>query len=385
MIGGGSLCLLNLVKALDKEKFNPIVLLKNYGPLCDELEKHGACVILESKIGTVPYNQSLLKFRPAKQMIQMWLSLSKVKFWIQKLNPDIVHINTMMMYPYAIPAKKNRSKVVLHIREHWPENQNILQLNLARKIIKKYVDRIVAINKTSANVINLPQKTKIIYDWIDFKGRDSFLDFERIFGEKNKNNKVYLFLGGISKIKGLLEVTNAFNNYLTSPNDRLLVVGCDTKDIIFDGLRGRVKKVMHFFKYYSFSDKFKLIAQKNERIVCIPATSQVKTLIDQSYCTLAYPTIPHAILPIAESIYLGKPVLSAETSEALEYSNDGKGATLFPINDEEKFVNALKYVSENGEEINRKANENKDVIRKMFSEKRNKKELNELYNSMVNE
>ena len=56
---------------------------------------------------------------------------------------------------------------------------------------------------------------------------------------------------------------------------------------------------------------------------------------------MVFPTIPHAIIPIAESIYLGKPIISAETPEAIEYSNEGKGALLFKINDEEDFAKLL--------------------------------------------
>lgn len=382
-IGGGSLCLLNLVKAVDKEKFNPIVLLKAHGPLCTELEKVGASVFIEPSLNTVPYNRSLFRFNSMKQILKVLFSIKKVESWIYKLKPEILHINTMMMYPYAIPGKRLKTKVIIHAREHWPRNENIFQLNFAKKIINKYADLVIAINKTSSGVINLQEKTEIIYDWIDFNGRDNFIDFKTLFGKDYKQYKVYLFLGGISRIKGLMEVTKAFNNNLTSKNDRLLIVGCDSKEIIFKGKRGKVKKIMHLFRYYSFSDKFKLIAQKNDRIVCIPATSHVKSLIEQAYCTLAYPTIPHAILPIAESIYLGKPVLSANTPEALEYCNNGKGATLFPMNNELEFIKALKYVSENELEVTQKAIDNKDVIKDIFSLKHNREKLNRLYNNIL--
>lgn len=382
-IGGGSLCLLNLVKVLDKEKFNPIVLLKAQGPLVAELEKAGATVYIEPYLTTVPYNKALYKFKTIKQVLKMFFSIKRVYSWVEKLKPEIVHLNTMMMYPYAIPAKKLKSKVIVHAREHWPSDENVFQLNFAKKIIHKYADLVIAINKTSASVINFPEKTEIIYDWIDFKERDNFIDFKMLFGTGYKKNKVYLFLGGISRIKGLMEVTNAFNNNLTSKNDRLLIVGCNSKEILFDGIRGKVKKILHLFNYYSFSDQFKLIAQKNDRIVCIPATSQVKSLIEQAYCTLAYPTIPHAILPIAESIYLGKPVLSANTPEALEYSNNGKGATLFPMNNESEFIKALMYVAENKGEVYKKALESKDIIRDRFSSKYNSEKLNRVYNNIL--
>ena len=40
-IGGGSYCLLNIVKALDRSLWEPIVALKEDGPLTGEIKKMG--------------------------------------------------------------------------------------------------------------------------------------------------------------------------------------------------------------------------------------------------------------------------------------------------------------------------------------------------------
>jgi len=372
-----------MVKELNKEKFNPIILLKSLGPLCEELEKVGATVIIEPSINTVPYNRTLFSINSIRQIVAILISIKKVKYWIKKTKADIVHINTMMMYPYAITAYKLKRKVIVHIREHWPSNENVFQLNFAKKIIKNYTNLIIAINKTSANVINLPSKTQIIYDWIDFKDRDRFIDFNTLFGKEYKKLKVFLFLGGIQKIKGALQVVRAFNENIKFKDARLLFVGCDTKQILYTGFKGWIKKILHYFNYFTYSDQIKKIAQKDDRIICIPSTNQVKSLFDQSYCTVIYPTIPHAIIPIAESIYLEKPVLSAETPEALEYSNKGKGARLFKINDNNSFINEFNYMYQNSEEVYKSASENMNDIKELFSLETNARILNRLYNNLA--
>ena len=53
VIGGGSFCLLNIIKQLDKNTYTPIVLLKSDGPLAVELKKIGATVYFEKSISTV--------------------------------------------------------------------------------------------------------------------------------------------------------------------------------------------------------------------------------------------------------------------------------------------------------------------------------------------
>ena len=83
-IGGGSFCLLNMIKKLDRNSYNPIVLLKNDGPLCTELEKLGVKVILEKSISTVPYNKSVFTILSIKQIFLILKSLKRVKYWIKK-------------------------------------------------------------------------------------------------------------------------------------------------------------------------------------------------------------------------------------------------------------------------------------------------------------
>jgi glycosyltransferase involved in cell wall biosynthesis len=378
-LGGGSLCLLNLVKELDKENYNPIVLLKNWGPVCEELKRVGATIIIEPTLNTVPYNRPLFEINSIRQIIPMMLSIKKVKYWIKKTDAQIVHINTMMMYPYAIPGFTLSRKVIIHIREHWPIDQHFLQLKFARKIIDKYTDLIISINKTSAEIINLPHKTEIIYDWIDFNGRDKFIDFKDIFGNDHEVLKVFLFLGGIQKTKGSLQIVKIFSENIKSKDARLLFVGSDSKQISYQGIKGVIKKLLHLFNYLTYSDKIKKIAQQDDRIVFIPTTNQVKSLFEQAYCTVVFPTIPHAIIPIAESIYLGKPIISAETPEALEYSNKGKGATLFKMNDEDDFINKLIHISQNKEKIYNKSYDNSNFVKKLFSLEKNSSKLNRLY------
>ena len=340
-LGGGSLCLLNIVKKLDKERFNPIVLLKNNGPLCKELEENGAKVILENSINTVPYNRSLLNIGSIRQIISVLWSIKTIKYWIIKTKADIVYINTMMMYPYAIPAKNADKKVIIHMREHWPKDQNVFQFKIAKTIIDKYSDIVVAINQTSSDILGLSKKTKIIYDWIDYENRDEYVDFNFLFGDNYKSLKIFLFLGGMQIIKGAFEVVKIFSENIADENARLLFVGSEGKDYENTSTyKGKIKSILRMLGLSVFSDNIKHIAQQDDRIVFIPTTSQVRSLIEQSNFLISFPTIPHAILPIAESIYLKTPVISADTPEAREYSNNGKAAILYELNNKKAFLGA---------------------------------------------
>jgi len=383
-VGGGSYCLLNMVKRLDRELFNPIVLLKNHGPLCDELEKLGATVVLDNSISIVPYNSFVFSLDSLKLIYSMLFSLHRVEYWIKKTDADIVHINTMMMYPYLFLINKLGKKAVIHIREHWPKNEHKFQLNIALRIIKRYADKIIGINEQSAQIVDAPEKTTVIYDWIDFENRDEKIDFTKLFGPEYEKLKIFLFLGGTIWLKGPLEVIEVFSKYVTSKDARLLIVGCDTKELEFKGIRGNVKKLLSLFNYNTYANKVKLLAQKDDRIVFIPSTYQIKSLIEQSFCMVSFFTIPHANLPIAESTWLGKPTISTYTPEAVEYSANCKASLLFEMNNKDDFKNKIQFALDNEELMCEYAQDGISVIREKFDPIINSSKLNNIYKCLIN-
>ena len=68
-IGGGSFCLLNIIKSLDRKKFNPMVLLSNPGPLSFELNK--ICQGFDSDVRAMLYNQSFFKLGSVSQLFSI--------------------------------------------------------------------------------------------------------------------------------------------------------------------------------------------------------------------------------------------------------------------------------------------------------------------------
>ena len=382
-LGGGSLCLLNIIKELDKSKFTPIVLLKNEGPLTVLLNKMGVSVFIENTISPIPYNQSLFSLNSIKQYYSTLSSLKLYKKWFLKINPDILHVNTMMMYPYAQLAYKLNKKVIIHMREHWPKNEHQTQFSIARYFINKYSDKIIAINKTSAIILNLPEKTEIVYDWIDFKGRDGKVNLKEEYGIDVNKEKVFLFLGGAQLIKGAYEVISVFSKKTIGNNVKLLVIGLE--DIEFDttGLKAIIKKGLRKINLPVKGDKLKSLLQNNKNIIKLPKVSDVLSLYQQVYCVVSFPTIPHAILPIAEAIWNRTPVISADTPEAREYSFNGASAKLVPINNIKLLEKAILYAINNEENFKIKTGNGVEHIKNTFNKKINSSKLNRIYSDML--
>ena len=86
-VGGGSYCLYNLLKAIDRTVFEPVVLLPGYGSLCDEISKLDIRIEYMPGMSTYPYSTSLLSYRSVRKLMGLiWV------LWFQWLNSEIMKV-----------------------------------------------------------------------------------------------------------------------------------------------------------------------------------------------------------------------------------------------------------------------------------------------------
>ncbi len=372
VVGGGSFCLLNVIKNIDRTKFYPIAALKSYGSLSEELKKLGIEVVIFKKMHDMPYNLSLLKTSRVLQYIKLFSSLRDFKSLLISYRIDIVYLNNMMICDYLKPAKELGLKTILHVREHWPLDEHVHQLNRARKIVSKYADKIIAINRYSASIFSdCEDRTTIVYDWIDMESRRKEISYNHLFNCDASNLKVVLFTGGFSSLKGALSVVETFSTCAKGDDFRLLILGGE-KVPLARGFKSLLKGFLHRCGLYYYYDKIlKQKIESDKRIVCIPGIYEITNIIEQSYCFVSNFGIPHANLALAEALILGTPSLAAATDESYEYSGEGRYALLSKFGDKEDFSKKFVELLENRDLWKNKANEGSLCIQRMFSPKRN--------------
>ena len=375
-IGGGSYCLLNIIKAIDKELYVPVVALISEGPLADELRKLNVEVVIFHWMAAIPYNRGLLQRGSLRAYWNIKKSIPALKELLKEKHIDILYLNNMMLCRYLQPAKECGCKTVVHVREHWPLNEHKRQLEWARHCIYGYADKMIAINHYSASMFPKKEAT-IVYDWIDMENRYISMPMSDIFGEDLTDKKVFLYMGGMQRIKGAYEVIKVFSETVKDPNFRLLVMGF-TKELSGKGKIGKIKMLLYRLGIPTYEYKVKMQIRKDNRISCMSGVYEIKDIVEQAYGMLSYFTIPHANLAMAESIILGTPVIAARTEEAEEYSLGGKLASLFEINNIRDFErNILNYIANDNELRGKLTMEEREKVAEMFSKERNIAVLNQ--------
>ena len=369
-IGGGTYCLLNILKEIDKGKYKPIVLLRTDGDLVKEISALGIEIFFMTSMTLVPYNRSYWERGIIRTYRAIKKSFPAFEEVLDRISPDAVYFNTMMLAPYLEIAKKKGYKTIIHLREHWPLNQHIKQLSKIQNTISRYADQIIAINGYSSSMI--PNRdVAIVYDWIDLSNRYEYRPFDEIFGEDSSKLKVYLFTGGLQDIKGAAEVVEFFSNQIIGGEKRLLMVGV-APEPNYKGLKNKIRYYLaKTGLYYVYEYKVRKMISSDKRIVCIPATYALKHIMQQAYCNLSFFTIPHANLALAESIIVGTIPLAAKTEESIEYSNGGDLALLFELGNKDDLVMKLNELDKNYGEFKDRLFKDGHIVAELFDRKRN--------------
>lgn len=379
-IGGGSYCLLNLLKEVDRDRFDPIVLLKNEGPLSEEVKNLGIEVVYMPMLQVVPYNKPLAMPASIRMYYNVWKSLGEFNRIMTELGVDILYLNNSLLYPYLKIAKASGVRTVIHIREHWPLHEHRIQLRWFQKWISDYSDKIVAINEFSQSMVpGVEEKKRVIYDWIDFTDRDKPCDLNDLMSEDVSGKKIYLYTGGMQDIKGVCEVLESFSE-LCGDEYRLLAMGVYTPE--FKGVCGAVKRLLSLCGYKVPGMRVYDCLKRDHRIIAVPMTYQIKNIIEQSYCVLSFFKIPHANLVLAESIILNIPVVAASTPESLEYSLNGELAILCRFHDVKDFKNIISDIDFRRTEVLSRLTEKSFVIKNKFDREINAAVFREILESL---
>ena len=367
-VGGGSYCLLNLLKELDRTVFEPLVLLPGEGSLCEEIARLGIRVDFFPGMTAYPYCETLASYRSLRRLARLLRSFSGFSGYLKEWAPDIVYFNTLMLFPYLRTARRAGCKTVLHVREHWPPDAHVLQLAGIRRAVYRYADQLVAINRFSASLF--PRKEAVtVYDWIDLEARKG-PGIEELTGDACRGCTVYLYLGGMVPIKGAREVLRTFSEVIRGEDRRLLALGIvpPADPVPPSGIRAWL---LSRKKGKRYEDAVLDLCARDQRIICLPAFYDLAAILRQADGYVSFFTIPHANLALAECILSGTPAVAARTDESLEYSDDGRLGLLYEQGNLEEFQTAWEKLDKDPALLDERLQAGAGKVSLLFDRERN--------------
>lgn len=320
-IGGAPISMINIIKELDRSKFEPVVLLLKNSEVANLLKHENIPYI-------TPRNKFYLNYYKyyshSKAGYIKWYEIHRLLInsvcWIlsryifsfiilKDLDFDIIHLNSSVLTDWLYAAKR-KGKTIIHIREPFSSGYLGIRKWFFTRQMKKYADHIIAISNDNACRINIPGKTTVIYNFTEIPNVVTIQN-------NHKDNKVVLYLGGDAVIKGFYTLV-----------DSLKYIDSGIK-VLFAGTYSSSERKKGIKKYFPWNRKHHkaLLTMRNslntEELGLIKDVSLVIKEVD----VLVSPfSVEHFSRPIIEAFAYKKAVIGTDVegmNEIIDHKING--------------------------------------------------------------
>lgn len=314
-LGGAPLSLLFLIQALDKTKYEPEVLFLHDSEVIDIYKQNGIKIagivnlydFSHTKVWWFKWCHGQYFLRSCKDTIKtiLWAA----DYWLDKIKPDIVHLNTSSLIAWGKVAYAKHIPIVWHIREPLADGYLGVRKNIIKSCVNKYANVIVPICKHDAEPWKASPKVQIIYNAVDHKKFDFTLPINDFLSEYKLNTRTpkILFLGGLSYEKGTDVILKAFKLVLQRlPQAQLLIAGYFDTNI---DLNTSIKKLSPVYKFKK--ETLKIYYELKKNIVLLGPTQKIPEAMAASQVVVFPSNFGHFARPVIEAGFMKKPVIAS--------------------------------------------------------------------------
>ncbi len=345
MLGGGEIALFNLVTGLNRDEFEPVVVLFETGKLWDKLASAGIDVRLFTVKGTVKSARkdqlgirSLLRIRDIGAVISSILKLSK---FIREINPQIVHCNNLKSNLIgSFAGRLARKKVIWHIRDRYESDYLPMPVVSVLRLLARYVPHgVVANSQSTLETVKLPAGKP---SWVIYSGiRLPVERPDRHFGSPVRIGMV----GRIAPWKGQHIFLEAASEVAKRFADTEFVV-------IGAALFGEDDYTNQVKQRANQPDLEGRVLWEGFRDDVINAIDSLDIVVHASVTAEPFGQV------VVEGMAMKKPVIATAGGGVLEIIQDGENGFLVPMNDSHAMAETICRVLANPDEstqIGRKA------------------------------
>ena len=400
--GGSAMSLLYTlqgIKIYSHEQYEMAVALAKWTkPLSDFYEHAGFEVIKPDRIDTYEHTQ-LVEYKLwnpihlVKEIIQQ-IRIRKARLNTEKLidrvKPDIIHLNSVVLVGSALAAKKKKIPLVWHVRE--PSVKGLF--GLRRAILKKYLitlpDKVVFICNADRESWGNPANGLVVYNFVDF-GKFGF-NMERpdeICGINiPKGDLNILFLGAVSRVKGGIYLIKAVNKLLAKyPHKKIYLLfpgGVYNSPHYFIYVIAKV--ILPLFGQGTYSQKIEKEISNSphpDSFLKFRFVTNVAQLIAASD-VVVFPSIrPHFARPIIEAGAMGKPVIGSHLGGVEELILHNKTGFYVKPKSVSDLAEKLDYFLNNKDELSKMGMNGYQIAIQKFQAKENVISILNIYRNLI--
>jgi glycosyltransferase involved in cell wall biosynthesis len=187
LLTGSAISLRHFLSVINREVFEPIVILAKEGPARDLFESLNIQVLVHNfpAFWTAPGPRCFSRDM-FNQIGALWPQESLNKLVLQQIKPDLIHINDKAALNVGISFKRSGIPIVQHSRSSYFMTACKLAKYLSARAIKRFTDHIICISEDEEDGFEGFRNKSIIYNTVDFQLTNS---------AKEKRNQIRHELG----------------------------------------------------------------------------------------------------------------------------------------------------------------------------------------------
>lgn len=322
----------------------------------------------------------LLRFLP---------SVLRTRDVVREVQPDLVHLNSLVLLPSALGVKWAGVPLVWHVRESVARGHLGIRRAILRWCVQKLADEIVFICEDNRRELGVHDKGVVVYNFVDFRRFDRRIPGGLIRQEMGlaSEDKVVLFLGGMNKIKGVLPLLEALHRVRRSmPQMRCLVCNSFTAPQTW---RARmVRRLLRLVGAKTFSQKIEAVRQRHKMdryVQLLPFYTDVEKLIAASDLVVVPKVEPHFARPVIEAGAMARPVVASRIGGVEEVVQDRITGILVPPNDPQALAEAIEAVLADEELSAAMGEAGYQQARQLFCAEKNVQQTMTVYEKLLGE
>lgn len=385
-IGGAGVSLMHIVRSLDQDKYEICVVCpKKPDDMVKELEAYGIKVIKTQRTPIIfPHYNGGIKYafsiRTVLNILQIWRDKPRVEQLIRKYDPHIVAVNSMTMFMIGKYAKRYGARTVCFHRETYQKGFWGFRTRLIKKGLSQNFDKIIFISEYDKRVTKPCQAEKhVIYDKVELERyvcRDREKQRKKIHA--GSEDKIILYLGGISKLKGGHVILDAMK-YIKSENVKLLFVSnLDKKMLEMPmSMKEKVLKRLNLSSTALIKQAYQSISDC-QKVLFVNTSRQPEKYYSMADIVVFPSTIAHQARPVYEAGAVGIPIIISDFEETKEFAKHGVNAITFMPGNSRELAEQIDDLIKDPEKCLRIAAQNREMTFLNHDLKNLKQELSEI-------
>jgi glycosyltransferase involved in cell wall biosynthesis len=356
--GGALLSLRYLVEALDRDRYEPLAACIHPVPEVTEvLAGAGVEVIPAPEISIFPHttggwNPLTTPFgllRAARSLRAFGPSARATEALVRRVQPDLVHLNSLVLAPSAAGAKAAGAKVVWHVRESVHPGHAGVRRRWLGRAIRRWSDAALFIAEDDRRRLTGGAYGEVIPNYVDHARFDRALDGAAVRAELGvpADAPLVVFFGGVASLKGAHVLLPALLRARRAvPGLHAVIAGAEgpwSRSPVARAARAILPLLGTGTERQRFLRAYREGGMEGW-VRLLPFRSDPERLTAAADLVVFPSTRPHFARPVIEAGAMATPVVASRLGGVEELVEDGRTGLLVPPGDPDALGDAMARI-----------------------------------------